>query len=133
VTKLRLLVAASAMTLAVTACSGEMTADLSTSVDVSGDGTCEGAFEDVLGAIGEGVDGMVDAVPEEIRADVRLLVDTYGDIAAIWLQTGDADDSARETPEVAAAEDRVVDWLETHCAEPATSDSTPGGGATTLD
>ena len=128
---LRLLVAASTLTFTGVACSGEMTVEreVAATVDVSGDAACQDTFEDVLGAIGGGLDGMVEAVPEEIRADVRLLVDTYGDIAGIWLQTGEADDSARDAPEVQAAEERVLEWLETHCAEP-----DPGSdGATTLD
>jgi hypothetical protein len=107
-----------------TACSGEMT--FSDDVALSGDAACGQAFDDVIAAVGDGVDGMVGAVPDAIRADVRLLVDAYGDAVAAWLQTGDGpEDGALDTPELQAAEDRVAAWLETHCAD--------GSGAPTID
>ncbi|HYF46201.1 MAG TPA: hypothetical protein VD926_08330 [Acidimicrobiales bacterium] len=126
--RLSLLVAAGSIAL-LSACSGEMTA--SADVEVSGDPACGQAFEDVLGAIGGGLDGMIDAAPEELRPDLRLLVVTYGDVFWAWVETGEGPaDGALDTPELDAAEQRVLDWLEQHCAEPA-GDTEPG--STTLD
>lgn len=112
---LHLAVAAASLLGLSTACSGEGSFD----VTIDGaDSACDGAVEAVLDAVPDGIDGIVDAVPEEIRADVRLLVDAYGNALESWFRTGDGPaDGELDTPELDAAEQRVGDWLDAHCTD----------------
>lgn len=163
---IRVLVTVGAVLAGLTACSedaevsGEV--DLSADVDVpgdvevSGDEVCQGAadsmvdaasgvadsfresdvddFGDVVASFG----GFVDAAPEEIRADVRVLFDGYAAYLEVWLENGidtlvgdEPDEAAQQamaaaeaelsSSEFEAARDRVGDWLEDHCTDTSTT------------
>lgn len=138
--------------------SGEVSADVDATgeLEVSGDDVCQGAAEsmadavsgvadslsesdiDDFGDVVAGLGGFVDAAPEEIRADVRVLFDGYAAYLEVWLENGidtligdEPDEAAQQavtdasddlsSPEFEAARDRVGDWLQDHCTDTSTT------------